>query len=141
LAELQEHFSALADRLAPAVVAVSASVSAVDSDDANRSEELNGQRLRSILDRVTRTVGTGMIIDSDGYILTNEHVVEESEQLWVTTDDHKVYPAIVVGSDPRADLAVMKIPATNLPTVHFARPEMVRRGQWTIAPGNPSGRD
>ena len=48
--------------------------------------------------------GSGFIVSPDGYILTNEHVIGEAEQLWITTDDHKVYPAIVVGSDPRADL-------------------------------------
>jgi S1-C subfamily serine protease len=139
LADLQRRFSVVADNVAPSVVAISASVSAVDGDETVRSDELNGQRLQAILDRVTRTVGTGMVIDPDGYILTNEHVVAESEQLWVTTDDRKVYPAIVVGSDPRSDLAVLKIPATNLPTVTFAQPDTVRRGQWTIALGNPYG--
>src|SRR5689334_21566490 len=62
LADLQQRFTAVADHVAPSVVAISASVCAVDSDDAVRSEELNGQRLQSILDRVTRTVGTGMVI-------------------------------------------------------------------------------
>src|SRR5206468_10528036 len=132
LAGLENRFSAVADRVAPSVVAISASISPVDTDDAIQSDQLNGQRLRSILDRVTRTVGTGLVIDADGYILTNEHVVAEAEQLWCTTDDKHVYPAVVVGSDPRADLAVLKIPAKNLPVVHFANPGQVRRGQWTI---------
>src|SRR5439155_11789612 len=104
-----------------------------------RSEEMNPEKLQSILDQTTRTVGTGFIFDSDGYILTNEHVVGEAEQLWVTTDDHKVYPAIIVGSDPRADLAVLKIPASHLPVVKWGDGTMLHRGQWTIAIGNPYG--
>ena len=71
--------------------------------------------------------------------MTNDHVVGKSEQLWVTTDDHKVLPAIIVGSDPRADIAVIKVPASNLPTVRFSDAGPVRRGQWTIALGNPYG--
>jgi serine protease Do len=139
LAGLEKSFANVADRVAPTVVAISASVSAVDTDDAVQTDQLNSQRLRSILDRVTRTVGTGLIIDAGGYILTNEHVVGDAEQLWVTTDDKHVYPAVIVGSDPRSDLAVLKIPAKELPVVKFAPAGAVRRGQWTIALGNPYG--
>jgi serine protease Do len=139
LTGLQRQFSAVADHVSPAVVAISASCTAVDSDDALRSENLNPQKLDSILSKTTRTVGTGFIIDADGYILTNEHVICEAEQLWVTTDDRKVYPAIVIGSDPRADLAVLKIPASNMPVAKIAAPAPVHRGEWTIAIGNPYG--
>src|SRR5687768_16522572 len=100
---------------------------------------MNTEKLERVLARGTRMVGTGMVIDPDGYILTNEHVVGEAEQLWVTTDDKKVYPAMVIGSDPRADLAVLKIPARGLPAVTWADPAKIRRGQWTIAIGNPYG--
>src|SRR4051812_10835136 len=138
LANLQQHFQSVADKAAPSVVAISAAIAPVDSDDAVRSDDLNVQKLDAILERVTRTVGTGFVIDADGFILTNEHVVGDAQQLWVTTDDHKVYPAIVVGSDPRADLAVLKVPAGKLHPVNFVnRP--VRRGEWTIALGNPYG--
>ena len=54
-------------------------------------------------------------------------------RLWVTTDDRRVFPAVVVGSDPRADLAILKIPATGMPVAKFAKPGSVRRGSWTIA--------
>jgi serine protease Do len=138
LAGLEKQFQAVAQRVAPSVVAVSASITPADSDAELRVEEMNADRLSAFLEKTTRTVGTGLVIDSDGYILTNEHVVGEAEQIWVTTDDHKVYPAIVVGSDPRADLAMLKVPATGLPVVHFAK-EPVRRGQWAIALGNPYG--
>jgi len=100
---------------------------------------MNPETLQELLDRTTRTVGTGFVIDSDGYIVTNEHVIEDSQQFWVTTDDHKVYPAVVVGADPRADLAVIKIPASHLPTVTFAQDSQLSRGQWTLTLGNPYG--
>jgi S1-C subfamily serine protease len=139
LAGLEQTFQSVADRVAPSVVAISAACTAIESEDVLRTDSLNAEKLDGLLSRTTRTVGTGFVIDADGYILTNEHVVQDAEQLWVTTDDRKVYPAIVIGSDPRQDLAVLKIPASNLPVVTFAKPESIRRGMWTIALGNPYG--
>lgn len=138
LAGLQEKFEAVAKRVSPAVVAISATEENVSADAALRTENVNPDKLAKLLDAADRTVGTGFIVDSDGYIATNDHVVAKAQQLWVTTDDRKVYPAIVVGSDPRADLAVLKIPAKGLPAVTFAT-QPARRGQWTIAIGNPYG--
>jgi serine protease Do len=138
LGGLESRFETLAKNLAPSVVAVSASSQAFDSDDLLRCEELNPEKLDSLLDRTTRMVGTGLIIESDGYILTNEHVVAESQNVWITTDSGKVYPALVVGTDPRADLAVLKIPATHLKPVSFSTGAL-QRGQWAIALGNPYG--
>jgi len=138
IADLEAQFEAVARRVAPAVVAISGADGRMEGDAALRSEEMNPDRLSNFLDTVDRTVGTGFIVDPDGYIVTNDHVVGKAEQLWVTTDDRKVYPAIVVGSDPRADIAIIKIPASNLPVITFADAP-VRRGQWTIALGNPYG--
>ena len=139
LTDLQSAFENIAGKVAPSVVAISASVTAIDSEDAVHSDQLNTEHLATMLEHVTRTVGTGFVFDSDGYVLTNEHVIGDSQQLWVTTDDRKVYPAIVVGSDPRADLAVLKIPASHLSAIHWAKPDSVKRGEWTIAMGNPYG--
>lgn len=139
LVGLQDQFSALASKLAPSVVAISSACDPVQADNAMRSEDLTYAKVDELLGRTTRMVGTGFFIDADGYILTNEHVIGDSEQLWVTTDDRTVYPAIIVGSDPRTDLAVLKIAATNTPPVTFAAPGELRRGQWTIALGNPYG--
>ncbi|MGA3068218.1 MAG: trypsin-like peptidase domain-containing protein [Tepidisphaeraceae bacterium] len=135
---LQARFESVAAKVAPAVVAVSAAETATDSDDATRADDLNGQKLQDLLGKTTRTVGSGFIIDQSGFILTNEHVIEDSEQFWVTTDDHRVYPAVVVAADPRADLAVLKIPANNLPTVRL-NSAGCQRGQWAITLGNPYG--
>jgi S1-C subfamily serine protease len=136
--DLEQHFQDIAAKVSSSVVAISATDSAVEAEATLHSDDLNPDRLAGILDTVDRTVGTGFVIDSDGYILTNDHVIANSEQLWVTTDSHKVYPAIVVGTDPRADLAVLKVPAKDLPVAHFAT-NPTRRGQWTIAIGNPYG--
>jgi serine protease Do len=138
LAGLEDQFAAVTRRVAPSVVAISASITAADSEDALHSDAMNGEKLENILDRTTRTVGTGFVIDRDGYILTNEHVIGDAEQIWITTDQRKVLPAIVIGTDPRADLAVLKVPA-ELPPVTFANPETLHRGQWNIAVGNPYG--
>ncbi len=138
LQNLQARFQAVADQVSPAVVAISASTTADLSPESLRSEEMNGEKLQMFLSKTTRMVGTGFIISADGYILTNDHVIDEAEQLWITTDDKKVYPALVIGSDPRGDLAVLKIPARDLPTVHFGDGK-VKRGQWSVAIGNPYG--
>jgi serine protease Do len=138
LGGLESRFETLATRLAPSVVAVSASSQAFDADDLLRVEDMNPEKLDSLLDRTTRMVGTGLVVDAGGYVLTNEHVVADSQNVWVTTDDGKVYPALVVGTDPRSDLAVLKIPAANLQPVQFTT-DALRRGQWAIALGNPYG--
>ncbi|HEX4124261.1 MAG TPA: trypsin-like peptidase domain-containing protein [Tepidisphaeraceae bacterium] len=136
---LEQRFEKIAEQLSPSVVAISATEVRVDAADGMRTDDICPDRLASMLDTVDRTVGTGFVIDSSGYIVTNEHVVSAAQQLWVTTDDHHVYPAIVVGSDPRADVAVLKIPAKGLPAVQWADGLAVRRGQWTMALGNPYG--
>jgi S1-C subfamily serine protease len=139
LAGLQQKFETVSRKVAPSVVSISAACSPVDSTESLRTESLNHERLEGMLERTTRMVGTGFVIDSDGYILTNEHVIGEAESVWITTDDRKVYPALVVGSDPRSDLAVLKVPARNLPAVRFAAYSSVKRGQWAVALGNPYG--
>jgi serine protease Do len=139
LAALQSRFQSVADRVSPAVVAISASTTPDISPAAGRSEEMNPQKLDAFLAKTTRIIGTGCIISTDGYILTNDHVIDDAQQLWITTDDKKVYPALVIGTDPRADLAVLKIPAHNLAVVHFGDAGHLKRGQWSIAIGNPLG--
>ena len=136
--KLERQFEAVARRVIPSVVAISAVDTPVASDEVQHPGRTNPDRLNAALESIDRTVGTGLVVDPDGYIVTNEHVVGRASQIWVTTDDRKVYPAVVVGSDPRSDLAVLKIPAKGLQPVTFAKGE-VRRGQWTMAIGNPYG--
>jgi serine protease Do len=136
--ELETRFEQVAAHASSSVVAISATEDPFDADLGADADDINPAKLAGLLETVDRTVGTGFIFDSDGYIVTNDHVIAKAQQLWVTTDSHKVYPAIVVSSDPRADLAVLKIPATHLPVAKFAS-KPVARGQWTLSIGNPYG--
>lgn len=81
--------------------------------------------------------GSGVIISADGYIVTNNHVVEEAEELEVVLNDKRTYDATVIGVDPTTDVALIKIEEKDLPTVKFADSDQVRIGEWVIAVGNP----
>ncbi len=81
--------------------------------------------------------GSGVIISEDGYIVTNNHVVESSNKISVTLNNSKTYTASVVGLDPTTDLALLKIDADNLPTINFANSDDARVGEWVLAVGNP----
>jgi serine protease Do len=86
-----------------------------------------------------RGAGSGFIVSSDGYILTNEHVVEGASQVTVRLVDQREFPAKVVGSDERTDIAVLKIAATGLPIVRLGDPSKLQPGQWVLAIGSPFG--
>jgi Do/DeqQ family serine protease len=81
--------------------------------------------------------GSGVIISADGYIITNNHVVEGAEKLQVTLNNNKDYEATVVGRDPSTDIAVIKIDEAGLPAIVWGNSDDVRIGQWVIAVGNP----
>ena len=84
-------------------------------------------------------IGSGFIISSDGYILTNAHVVTDAQTLTVKLTDRREFSAKVIGVDRRSDVALIKIDATGLPAVHFGDPSHIRPGQWVIAIGSPFG--
>jgi serine protease Do/serine protease DegQ len=84
-------------------------------------------------------LGSGVIVTKDGYILTNNHVVEGADELKITLADDRDFIAKVIGSDPKTDIAVLKIEGENLPTVTFADSEKVRVGDVVFAVGNPLG--
>ncbi len=86
-----------------------------------------------------RGLGSGVIIDEEGYILTNEHVIEDAEKITVTLADGRELKGEIRGTDPRSDLAVVKIKAKNLPVAELGDSDSVRIGQWAIAIGNPFG--
>lgn len=91
-------------------------------------------------DRVERSLGSGVIISSDGYIITNNHVIEDSDKILVSlSNTKKEYTAKVIGTDARSDLAVIKIEQNNLPTISFAESNNVLVGDIVFAIGNPFG--
>jgi len=81
--------------------------------------------------------GSGIIISDDGYIITNNHVVENATKVTVGLFDKRTYDATVVGKDPLTDLAVIKIDANNLPTAYLGDSDNLKVGQWVMAIGNP----
>lgn len=81
--------------------------------------------------------GSGVIISNDGYIATNNHVIEGADELEVITSDHKTYKAKILGTDPSTDIAVIKIDGANFPAMAFANSDNVKVGEWVLAVGNP----
>jgi serine protease Do len=98
-----------------------------------------GQRNRPR--RESSAIGSGFIISSDGYVLTNNHVVGEASEIYVRLNDRREYKGTVVGVDPRSDLALLKIDEANLPSVKFGRPKDLKVGAWVVAIGSPFGLD
>jgi len=86
-----------------------------------------------------RGAGSGFIVNSDGYILTNTHVVANADEVTVRLTDRREFPAKVIGADERTDVAVIKINGTNLPIVKLGDPSRLKPGQWVLAIGSPFG--
>lgn len=87
--------------------------------------------------KVYSAYGSGVIISSDGYIVTNNHVVQDAERISVTLNDKRVLPARLVGNDPATDLAVLKVEASDLCAIPFGNSDSARIGQPVLAIGNP----
>ena len=83
--------------------------------------------------------GSGVIISSDGYIVTNNHVIDGAEKLEVTLNDNRQFNATVVGTDEKTDIALIKINAKDLHAITFGNSDAVKPGQWCVAVGNPFG--
>ncbi len=92
---------------------------------------------REDVPRERQGAGSGVIISDDGYILTNNHVVENATQVEVGLHDKRKLNATIVGTDPLTDLAVIKIDADNLPAAYLGNSDQLRVGQWVMAIGNP----
>ncbi len=81
--------------------------------------------------------GSGVIVSKDGYIVTNNHVVEDADEVEVVLSNNKTYKAKVIGKDPDTDIALVKIEGSNLPSIEFANSDSVLVGEWVLAVGNP----
>ncbi|NLQ18941.1 DegQ family serine endoprotease [Marinomonas sp. M1K-6] len=87
------------------------------------------------------SLGSGFIVSHDGYVLTNNHVIDGADVIHVRLNDRREYVATLVGTDPRTDLALLKIEATDLPIVKMADSDKLKPGQWVLAIGSPFGFD
>lgn len=87
--------------------------------------------------RVQQASGSGVIISNDGYIVTNNHVIEKSEKIKVTLHDNRTYDAKLIGTDPSTDIALIKIDEEDLPSVVMGNSDELKLGQWVLAVGNP----
>ena len=89
-------------------------------------------------DRTTIGTGSGVIVSSDGYIITNNHVIENATQIEVTTNDNKSFDAELIGTDQNSDIAVLKINGeSRFPYIRFADSDQTKTGEWVLAVGNP----
>lgn len=149
--ELNTSFVGIAERVGPAVVSIA----------AERTEQPTAQRRPNIQrrnappgiedffqefgpqqqQRPQFSSGTGFIVSKDGYILTNNHVVENMDRITVTLIDRRQLPARIVGRDPQTDVAVLRVTGTDLPVAAFGNDEGVKVGEWVLAIGNPLGLD
>jgi len=128
-----------AAEVTPAVVYIRTTYAAKSEGTQDQFEQMFGQmfgqRMRPQGPQMAS--GSGVIISPDGYIVTNNHVVEKAEKIQIVTNDHRQFEAKVIGTDPNTDLALIKISATNLPIVKLGNSDAVRVGEWVLAVGNP----
>ena len=103
----------------------------------NSDGQFNAPRLPQ--EQRERSLGSGVIVSPEGYILTNNHVVAGATEILVTTSDKHQYKARVVGTDPKTDLAVLKVDAANLPAITIADSSKVQVGDYALAIGDPFG--
>lgn len=158
LQALEDAFVSVADRATPAVVNVSMKAKRAPEGAPGQGESPeNEQRFREFFgpeffERFfrrrpprddARASGSGVIVDPRGFILTNNHVVENAAEVEVRLSDDRKFPATIVGRDPKSDLAVLKVDAGSaaLPVAELGDSDKLRIGQWAIAIGNPFGLD
>ena len=104
-----------------------------------RGQGNGGRRQRQVQTPKRTAAGSGVIISADGYIVTNNHVVDGADELMVTLNDNKEYSARIIGADATTDLALIKIDAKNLPAIVIANSDNAKVGEWVLAVGNPLG--
>lgn len=96
-----------------------------------------GPQFRQQQPQIREGAGSGVIISSDGYIVTNNHVIDNSKEIEVVLNDKRTFTAKVVGSDPNTDIALLKIEEKELPFIIFGNSDSLKVGEWVLAVGNP----
>jgi len=149
-AQAPETFADVVDQVAPAVVYIT-TARTVDPEQrgfpAPQTPEGFEEFFRDFFERGQRpvprpgnAVGAGFVITPDGYVVTNNHVIADADEITVVFSDESRYEAELIGTDPKTDIALLKIPSDRpLPIVRFANSDRVRVGDWVIAIGNPYG--
>jgi serine protease Do len=137
----ESPFVSVVDKALPAVVFIDVrkKIAAGSSDDPQEEmfRRFFGDNNRR--PRVQPSSGSGFIIDTEGHILTNNHVVRDADDITVTLNDRRTFKAKVVGADPETDVAVIKIDGDHLPALPLGDSGQLRVGDWAIAIGNPLG--
>lgn len=134
------NFTDAARKAMPVVVHIKATANASSSQSNEQSNPFGGFFGEDIFPGTPRPqsgAGSGVFISSDGYIVTNNHVVSFADELEVTTYDNRTYKAKLIGTDPGTDMAVIKIDATNMPTLNYGDSDKAQVGEWVLAVGNP----
>jgi serine protease Do len=140
------EFTQLVEEASPAVVNITATRETPRNSRFNdRSREDVPEFFRRFFEnnpgrsQPRPAAGSGFIISNDGYILTNNHVVEDADEIVVALSDRREREAELIGSDPASDLALLKIDADDLPTVKLGNSEKLKVGEWVVAIGSPFG--
>jgi len=144
LQDLSTAFREIAKTVSPAVVYISTEQTVKSSQTANPfgDDEFFRRFFGLPEDRgeyKQQGLGSGFIVKPDGYILTNNHVVENADKIKVTLPDKQEFMAKLVGTDPKTDVAVIKVEGKDLPTVQFGDSNMIQVGDWAVAIGTPFG--
>ncbi|NQT06058.1 MAG: trypsin-like peptidase domain-containing protein [Candidatus Omnitrophica bacterium] len=147
--DLKDAFINVADQVGPAVVSISTERThkiKVNMPSLGGMSPFHEEFFRDFFkgmpeeyEKKQMGLGSGVIIDKEGYILTNEHVVSGADKILVTLSDGRKFEGKLKGSDPKSDLATIKISAKNLPVAEFGNSDYVKTGEWVVAIGNPFG--
>jgi serine peptidase DegS len=132
-------YSAAVQRAAPAVVNIYTARLVTERVAPSSLGELFGEFLPRYRQRIERSLGSGVIVDESGHIVTNHHVIANADSIRVQLADGRVAEAHIVGRDPDTDLAVLKIDLTPLPIATFGRSDQLKVGDVVLAIGNPIG--
>ncbi|WP_149140540.1 DegQ family serine endoprotease [Gemmobacter caeruleus] len=145
-----ESFADLAEKISPAVVNITTSA-VVEASTESMPQLPEGSPFQDFFDqfqnrngdtgpRRSEALGSGFVISEDGYIVTNNHVIEGADQIEIEFFSHKRLPAKLVGTDPKTDIALLKVESPEaLPFVSFGDSDLMRVGDWVMAMGNPLG--
>ena len=141
------NFITAAETVTPAVVHVTTEYGVQASRGGSRQRDMMDPFLRDFFgddfenyhrqQGPSMGSGSGVIISSNGYIVTNNHVIDKADKIEVILDDKRKLEATLVGTDPSTDLALLKVKADNLPTVRYGNSDNLRVGEWVLAVGNP----